>query len=179
MKILKRILLFIVALIAIALITALFVSKDMKASREIVINKPKAAVFDYVKYVKNQDNFSKWNKMDPGMKKAYTGTDGTVGFTYAWDSEKSDVGKGEQSITAITEGERLDCDLHFIKPFDSKAKIYLTTATVNDSTTKVTWAFESKMAYPFNLMRLFMDMDKAIGDDFSTGLTNLKAVLEK
>ena len=69
MKILKKILLFIVVIVAIALIAALFISKEMKAEREIVINKPKQQVFDYIKYVKNQDNYSKWNKMDPGMKK--------------------------------------------------------------------------------------------------------------
>ena len=179
MKILKRILLFIVTIVIIALVAALFVNKDMKAEREIVINKPKQQVFDYIKYVKNQDNYSKWNKMDPAMKKSYTGTDGTVGFSYAWDSEKSDVGKGSQTITAIKEGERMDCDLHFLKPFDSKAKIYMATTAINDSTTRVTWAFDSKMQYPFNLMKLFMNMEKAIGDDFSTGLSNLKTVLEK
>ena len=179
MKILKKIFLFILAIIVIALIAALFVNKEMKAEREIVINKPKQEVFDYIKYVKNQDNYSKWNKMDPAMKKSYSGTDGTVGFNYAWDSDKDDVGKGSQTITAIKEGERLDCDLHFLKPFDSKAKIYMTTTAVNDSTTKVIWAFDSKMPYPFNLMKLFMNMEKAVGDDFSTGLSNLKAVLEK
>jgi hypothetical protein len=179
MKILKRILLFIAAIIAIALITALFVKKEIKAEREVVINKSKQEVFDYIKYVKNQDNFSKWNKMDPGMKKSYTGTDGTVGFSYAWDSKKDDVGKGAQTITGIKEGERLDCDLHFIKPYESSAKSYFTTTAINDSTTKVAWGFDSKMPYPFNLMRLFMDMEKAVGDDFSTGLSNLKTVLEK
>jgi hypothetical protein len=179
MKILKRIFLFILAIIVIALIAALFVSKEMNAEREIVINKPKQQVFDYIKYVKNQDNYSKWNKMDPAMKKTYTGTDGTIGFSYAWDSEKGDVGKGSQTITAIKEGERLDCDLHFLKPFESNAKTYFATTAVNDSTTKVTWAFDSKMPYPFNLMKLFMNMEKAVGDDFSTGLTNLKNVLEK
>jgi len=179
MKILKRILIFIVALVAIALIVALFVPKDMKASRDIVINKSNAEVFNYIKFVKNQDNFSKWNKMDPAMQKTYSGIDGTVGFKYAWDSKNNEVGKGEQTITAIKEGERLDCDLHFIKPFESNAKNYFATTAVNDSTTKVTWGFEGKMAYPFNLMRLFMDMEKAVGDDFSTGLSNLKVVLEK
>jgi len=179
MKILKRILLFVVALVLIILITALFVKKDMSASRDIVINKPKTEVFNYIKYVKNQDNFSKWNLMDPAMKKTYSGTDGTVGFTYAWDSNNSDVGKGEQTIAAIKEGERVDADLHFIKPFDSRAKTFMATTAINDSTTKVSWAFEGKMIYPLNIMGLFMNMEKAIGDDFSTGLTNLKAVLEK
>ncbi|MBL0145939.1 MAG: SRPBCC family protein [Chitinophagaceae bacterium] len=178
MKILKRILFFVIAIVAIALITALFVSKDMKAEREIVINKPKAEVFNYIKSLKNQDNYSKWSRMDPNMKKTYTGTDGTVGFVSAWDGNK-DVGKGEQEIKKITEGERVDFELRFIKPWESKANAFMTTTAVNDSTTKVVWGFDSKMAYPMNLMKLFMDMDKAIGDDFATGLTNLKANLEK
>ena len=179
MKILKRIFLFILAIVAIALITALFVSKELKSEREIVINKPKQQVFDYIKLIKNQDNYSKWNRMDPGMKKTYTGNDGSVGFSYAWDSEKDSVGKGSQTITAIKEGERVDCDLHFLKPFDSKAKTYLTTTAINDSTTKVTWGFDSEMPYPFNLMKLFKNMEKMVGDDFGTGLSNLKTVLEK
>jgi Polyketide cyclase / dehydrase and lipid transport len=179
MKFLKRLVLFIVALVVIALITALFVSKDMKAERDVVINKPKAEVFNYIKYLKNQDNFSKWNMMDPAMKKEYAGTDGTIGFSYAWDSENKNLGKGSQTITAIKEGDRVDCDLNFIKPWKSTAKTSMATTAVNDSTTKVTWSFASKMAYPMNLMRLFMDMDKMIGDDFSTGLGNLKKVMEK
>ncbi len=179
MKFLKRFLIVIASIIALILVVALFVSKDMKATREIVINKPKAEVFEYIKYVKNQDNFSKWNKMDPNMKKSYTGTDGTVGFSYAWDSENGDVGKGSQTITTIKDGESMETDLHFIKPWDSHAKATFTTTAIDSTHTKVTWGFDSKMAYPMNIMKLFMDMDKMIGDDFSTGLTNLKAVMEK
>jgi len=35
------------------------------------------------------------------------------------------------------------------------------------------------MKYPMNLMFLFMDFDKMLGDDLQTGLDNLKTVLEK
>jgi hypothetical protein len=35
------------------------------------------------------------------------------------------------------------------------------------------------MPYPMNLMLLCMNMDKMIGKDLETGLTNLKGVLEK
>lgn len=179
MKFLKRLLFIVAALIALLLIVALFVKKEFETEREIVINKPKQIVFDYVKLLKNQNNFSKWASMDPEMKKDFRGTDGTVGFVSAWDSDKKDVGKGEQEITAIKEGERIDYELRFIKPFESKAKAYMTTEAVNDSTTKVKWGFESKMVYPMNLMRLFIDMEKAVGDDFGTGLTNLKTIMEK
>jgi hypothetical protein len=95
MKIIKKILLLLLALIGLALIAALFIRKDMKAEREVLIRQPKQDVFNYIKLLKNQDNFSKWAKMDPAMKKEYRGTDGTVGFVSAWDSENGNVGKGE------------------------------------------------------------------------------------
>lgn len=53
--------------------------------------------------------------MDPNMKKDFRGTDGTVGFVYAWDGNKK-AGKGEQEIKKITEGERVDVEVRFEKP---------------------------------------------------------------
>jgi hypothetical protein len=179
MKILKKVLLIIALIIGIALLAALFVKKDMDAVREVTINKPKQEVFNYVKYLKNQEAYSKWEKMDPAMKKEYRGTDGTVGFVSAWDSEKGEVGKGEQEIKGIAEGERLDTELRFIEPMESTATSSITTETVSPNATKVKWAFHGKMNYPFNLMGVFMNMEKMIGDDFQTGLNNLKTVLEK
>lgn len=179
MKILKRILFVILAIIGLALITALFVKKDMKAEREVVINKPRSQVYDYVKYLKNQNDYSKWGTMDPAMKKEFKGTDGTVGFVSAWESEKDDVGKGEQEITAIKEGERIDYELRFLEPMESKATAYMITEAVSENQTKVRWGFNGKINYPFNIMYLFMDMEKMVGDDFSEGLNKLKANLEK
>src|SRR5688572_26346634 len=98
MKILKTIGIALAVIIAAFLLVAVFVKKDYAVEREITINKPKQQVFDYIKYLKNQDNYSKWNMMDPGMTKSYRGTDGTVGFVAAWDSQKEDVGAGEQEI---------------------------------------------------------------------------------
>ena len=91
MKTLKKILLVVAIIIAIPLIVALFVKNEYAVERKIVINRPKGEVFNYLKHLKNQDNYSKWVRMDPNMKKDYKGTDGTVGFTSYWDSEKSDV----------------------------------------------------------------------------------------
>lgn len=168
----------ILGIIVFLLLLGLIVSKDMKASREVIINKPVSEVFDYIKYLKNQDNFSKWASMDPNMKKSYTGTDGTVGFVSAWEGNKK-VGQGEQEIKAIKEGSQVDYELRFIKPFRSFAKSTMTTTANDAKSTKVTWGFESKMNYPMNLMKVFMNMEKMIGNDFSTGLNKLKAILEK
>jgi hypothetical protein len=55
-------------------------------SREIIINKPINILFNYLKFIKNQDNFSKWNTIDKDMVKKFTGIDGIVGFIYKWES---------------------------------------------------------------------------------------------
>ncbi|MEO8147471.1 MAG: SRPBCC family protein [Bacteroidia bacterium] len=179
MKIVVKIILVIAALIVILLIIGLFSKSDYAVEREIVINKPKQEVFNYIKFIKNQDNYSKWAMMDPNAKKDYKGTDGNIGFTSAWDSNIKDVGKGEQEIVKISEGERIDLALHFIKPFEGDANAFMTTESVAENQTKVKWGFNSKMPYPMNLMLLFMNMDKMLGNDLQTGLTNLKGILEK
>lgn len=165
-------------IILLFLVVAAFVKKDYAVQREIVINQPKQEVFDYIKMLKNQNNYSVWSKMDPDMKKSYRGTDGTVGFVSAWDSKKEDVGKGEQEIKKISEGKRLDFELRFIKPFEATEQSYMTTESVNESSTKVKWGFDGHMAYPMNIMLLFMDMEAMIGKDLENGLKNLKKELE-
>jgi hypothetical protein len=117
--------------------------------------------------------------MDPNMKKSYRGTDGTVGFVSAWESKIDSVGVGEQEIKKIIEGERVDFELRFIKPFEATEPAFMTTEAVSESQTKVKWGFSGHMDYPMNLMMLFMDFEKMIGDDLQTGLNNLKTVLEK
>ncbi len=179
MNILKIILIIIGLIIAIPLLIAIFVKKSYHIEREVIIDKPKQEVFDYIKLLKNQDNFSKWGTMDPNMKKDYQGVDGMVGFVSSWDSENKNVGKGEQTIKKISEGEKIDYELHFIKPFDGRANAYMATESVSADQTKVKWFFSSEMKYPMNIMLLFMNMEEMIGKDLEIGLNNLKNILEK
>lgn len=179
MRILKKILLFVVAIIALLLIVGLFAKKDYAVEREIVINKPKAEVFAYVKMVKNQDYFSVWNKKDPNIQKEFKGTDGEVGFVYAWKSENKEVGVGEQEIVKIDEGKRVEFKLRFKEPFVAEDDGYFITEELSPTQTKVKWGFTGTMKYPMNLMLLMMDMEKEIGGAMQTGLNDLKAILEK
>lgn len=175
MKVVKRILIVLAIIIAIPFIIALFVDNNYTVERQITINKPKEEVFNYIKYVKNQNKFSVWSNIDPNMKQEFRGTDGTVGFVSAWDSEDSGVGKGEQEIVGIKENERVDFQLRFIKPFESNAPAYMTTEG-NGQQTIVKWGFNGNNKYPFNFMNLFME--SMIGKDLQTGLNNLKNIME-
>jgi hypothetical protein len=179
MKAIKIIGLTLVGIIVLILITGLFVDGNYTVEREVTINKPKHEVFNYVKYLKNQHEYSVWTKIDPAMKTEFRGNDGTVGFISAWDSEDPKAGKGEQKIIKIAEGERIDYELHFIEPFESTDYAYITTAAVNDSVTTVKWGFNGKMKYPMNLMMLTMDMEEMLAPDLQNGLVSLKSILEE
>lgn len=179
MKILRKILTFIGIFIAIVMVATIFVKREYTVEREVVINKPKQQVFDYVKHLKNQDYYSKWATMDPKMKKEYTGTDGTVGFISAWDSENKQLGRGEQEISKITEGERIDFQLRFYEPMASVSPAYMTTDSISATQTKVKWGMSGTMAYPTNVVLMFLDMNEILGRDLTSGLTALKGVLEK
>ncbi len=170
MKTFKKILIVLLAIIAIPLIIALFVKKEFTSEREIIIDRPVSQVYDYVKYVQNQDNFGKWQLSDPEAKLVSEGTDGTVGFTYRWDGDK--VGKGSQTITGLVEDEKVETELDF--GFGEPARSYILTEATGPSQTKVTWGIAGRSPYPLNLMGLFFD----IGDDFAEGLQNLKTLLE-
>ena len=172
MKILKKILIAIVAFIALILIVALFAPKEFGGKSEIVINKPQQEVYDYIKFLKNQDNYGTWHQMDPNMKKSYKGTDGTVGFTYEWQSEKWMVGTGKQVITHL-DGQKMESDLFFEDhPRPAKSVISVTEKAPNE--TLVKWSVKGETDYPFNIFNLFFDMDK----DFEEGLQNLKNQLD-
>lgn len=166
-------------IIALLLLLALFTKKTYSIEREIVIHRPNQQVFDYIKYLKNQDSFSYWATIDPNMKKTYKGTDGTPGFVAYWDSQVKQAGKGEQEILTIDEGRQVNSEIRFIRPFKGRSDAFMQTHAITDSETNVKWSIASEMKYPMNLMLLFLNMENMIGKDLSIGLTNLKSLMEK
>ncbi|RFZ92637.1 polyketide cyclase [Mucilaginibacter conchicola] len=166
-------------IIVVVVILAIIAPKGYNIQLSIIINKPRQVVFDYVKFLRNQDNYSKWVMMDPNKRMTYTGTDGTVGFNAAWDSDMKQVGKGNQTIEELVDGERIDIRLVFEKPMSGVGDAYIATQSVTEESTSVKWAMASKMPFPMNAMLLFINMDKMLGKDMEESLANLKQVLEK
>ena len=179
MKVLKVILIVIVSIVALVLILALIAKNEIVVARSVTINKPKAEVFNYVKQIKNEVKYNIWPMKDPNLKVSYTGTDGTPGFTSKWDSPMKEVGSGEHEIKKVTEGERVDTEVRFFKPFEGKGDSYMTTESVGADQTKVTWGFYEKMSYPMNVMLMFMNMSEMLGKDMDVSLNNLKKNIEK
>ncbi len=176
MSIVVLILIGLAGIIALLFIIALFMKKDYNTHCEIFIHAPRQKVFDYIKHIKNQDNFNIWVMMDPNMKKEYKGTDGTVGFIYGWNGNKK-AGEGEQEIKAISEGKSIEMEIRFVRPIAGIAHAKMTTESLSDDQTKVTWTSAAPMKYPMNIM-LSMIV-KMLERDMTTSLSKLKNVLEK
>ena len=122
-----------------------------------------------MKYLKNQDTFSVWSTKDPAMKKTFTGTDGRVAAIAGWDSMDENVDVGEQEITKIIEGERIDFEFRFKVPIESTDFTYLSTKAISPNQTKVTRRFNVKMPYPMNFMLPFMNIEQILGKDLQDG----------
>lgn len=168
----------LLAIILLVLVIAAISGKQMTIERSITISAPAQKVFDFVSHIKNHDQFSVWHMMDPQMKKTFRGSDGQVGFVYAWDSANDkNVGAGEQEIVEILPGTRVRFHVRFQRPMKSEAYATMTTTPQTDGTTLVQWTFDGPMKFPMNIMKPIME--NMLGKQLAQGLANLKNVLEK
>ena len=176
MNIIVTILLIVAGIIALLLILGLFMKKEHYVRREIIIHAPRQKVFDYVRFLKNQDSFNKHAMVEPGRKKEFKGTDGTVGYVYAWSGGKS-AGEGEKEIKNIIEGKRIETEIRFTKPMAVSAMVIMETESLPGDQTKVSWSNAGTLKYPINIMIPVMERSVAKGMDES--LSTLKNILEK
>jgi hypothetical protein len=176
MNIIITILLVMAGIIALLLIIALFIKREHYVKSEIIINAPRQKVFDYVKLLKNQDEFNKHAMAAPDRKREFKGTDGTVGYIYAWSGDKN-AGVGEKEIKNIIEGKRIEMEIRFVKPMQATASIIMDTESLSDDQTKVSWSNAGTLKYPLNIM--IPMMEKHVVKDMDSSLSTLKNILEK
>lgn len=167
----------ILGIVGLILLLYLAGPSSYKAERSAVINRPSEEVFEYIRSLKKQDDWSPWGKRDPDMKKEFEGADGEVGAISRWEGNK-EVGSGEQEITKIIPGQRVESELRFLKPWKSVSQAYIQVEPEGAEKASVTWGFEGKSGFPMRIMLLFMNMDKMIGKDFEEGLADLKQIME-
>ena len=176
MSIVITILLVLAGIIALLLLIALLMKKEHYVNREIVINAPRQKVFDYLKLLKNQDEFNKHAMAGPDRKREFKGTDGTVGYIYSWSGNKS-AGEGEKEIMNIVEGKRIETEIRFVKPMAVTASMIMETESLPGDQTKVYLINAGTLQYPLNIMIPMFEKNFAKQMDIS--LSTLKNILEK
>ncbi len=140
------------------------------------MNVPAAVVFPLVNDLHQWRHWSPWEKIDPEMKREYSGEYAGKGATYAWEGNE-EVGKGNMTITESDPPRRIGIDLEFITPFPAKNRVSFAFTPVAKGT-RVTWAMDGENNFVGKLFDLLMDFDTMVGDDYDRGLAKLKELAE-
>jgi hypothetical protein len=169
----------IVLVIIIAVILGLAASRpgSFRVVRSIVVHAPAAKSFSLVNDFHQWGEWSPWEKLDPAMKKTFSGALSGAGSVYEWEGNKK-VGKGRMEILTTVADARIVIKLDFFKPFEAHNTTEF-LLSVEGNATRVTWAMFGPQPFMGKLMSLFLDMDKMIGKDFERGLAQLKAAAER
>jgi len=174
---LKYIGLVLVIAIAALLLYATTRPGTLRIERTATMQAPPEKIFTLVDDFHNWQAWSPWEKLDPAMKKTYSGPSSGEGAIYEWDGN-SKAGKGRMEILHDANPSNVAIQLDFITPFEGH---YITELTVvpSGNATTVTWTMTGPSPYTQKLIGIFLGMDKMVGGDFETGLANLKTLAEK
>lgn len=172
----KKIVLVIVALIAGVLIFAATKPDTFHFERATTIqadaDKVQSLLIDFHEW----QAWSPWERLDPAMKRTYSGPTSGVGAVYSWEGN-SDVGSGRMEIKD-TSASSVDIQLDFLAPMATSNQTRFVLTPTADAT-QVVWSMDGPMPYLSKLMTVFVSMEKLLSKDFETGLANLKAAAEK
>src|SRR5689334_13758627 len=113
MKLLKRVVIALVAIVVIAVLVSFTMPRHPTVSRSIEIAAPVETIFPIVSDLRRFNEWSPWFERDPEAKYTFTGPVDGVGQTLNWTSKKPEVGSGKQTILRIDAPKEVEMLLDF------------------------------------------------------------------
>ncbi|WP_434614116.1 SRPBCC family protein [Arthrobacter sp. A5] len=144
---------------------------SFSVTRNIVIPAAAAEIYPFVYDFHQWTNWSPWEKIDPSMKRTYSGAEAGVGAKYAWTGNRK-AGSGTMEIVDVTAPSSIGIRLEFTKPMKAVNPTKF-TFTPEAGGTRVTWTMTGDNKGVGRVFALFMSMDKMVGGDFDKGLASL------
>lgn len=167
----------IVVLIAAVLGYAAMQPDSFRVERSIVIKAPAEKIFAEINDFHRWEAWSPWEKIDPAVKRSYSGAEQGLGAVYSWEGN-DEIGMGNMQIVESLPPSKLLLDIEFISPFSAKNKVEFTLVENGDATT-VTQSMYGPSPYLSKLVGVFFNMDKMVGEKYEEGLASLKTIAEK
>jgi hypothetical protein len=174
-KIFTRIAVGLLLALAALLIFASTRPDTFRVERSLIIASTPEKIVPLISNFHHWTAWSPYEKLDPAMKRTFSGDSAGVGAVYEWASN-SHAGAGRMEILEAAPS-LIKIKLDFLKPFEghNTAEFLLQP---EGSGTKVTWAVYGPSPLLSKVMGIFFDMDHLIGKDFESGLLSLKSVSE-
>lgn len=172
----KKILLGLVAVIALILIVAAFQPGEFAVKRSLTIAAPAQALFEQVNDHRKFVVWNPWGKIDPNLKNTFSGPTTGVGAVCSWQGNR-DVGAGSSTIIESKPGELVRLRMDWKEPMEGTSTVDFTFTPAGGKTV-MTWHMYGPQNYVGKVMCLFMNMERMVGDQFELGLANVKALVE-
>jgi hypothetical protein len=166
------------AVVVVALAVVIATRPDtFHVERSVDIAAPAERAYSQVADFHQWSTWSPWEKLDPDMKRTYSGAASGTGAQYAWTGNKQ-TGEGRMTILEASAPSRIAIKLEFIKPFAATNQATFTFAQTATGT-KVTWAMDGTNNFMAKAFHMVMNMDKLVGGDFEKGLAAMKTNAER
>jgi hypothetical protein len=173
---LKKIVLGLVAVVAVLAIVIALQSPEYRVTRTTTIAAPAPVVFAQVNDFHNWQSWSPWAKLDPAMTQSFAGAAAGTGAVYSW-AGNAEVGEGRMTVIDSRPHDVIRIRLEFFKPFPSTNAAEFTFRPEGDRTA-VTWSVVGEKTFVTKGIFMFVDVDKELGKYFEQGLVQMKSIAE-
>lgn len=167
----------VLILLVVVILYATTRPDSFRIQRSIRINAAPDKVFPLVNDFHQWEAWSPWEKVDPAIRRTYSGASSGKGAVYAWEGNKN-IGKGRMEIDESLAPSKVLIKIDFFAPMEAHNTVEITLEP-QDGGTLVTHAMYGPSPFMSKLMGLVFNMDKMVGGKFEEGLANLKALAEK
>lgn len=174
---LQTILLTVIVLIAAFLAYAATRPDSFRVQRSATIEAPPERVFALINDLRSMQTWSAWEKMDPAMKRTYSGAASGPGAAYAWAGNRQ-IGEGRMEIVESSPPSKVTLRMDFFKPFPARHTLEFTLQSDGGST-RVTEAFFGPSPFVSKVMGILCNMERMVGGKFDESLAELKAIAER
>lgn len=150
---------------------------SFRYERKILVKASPEKIFAILNDLHQGGKWSPFEKLDPDMKRTFSGPETGVGSVYEWDGN-SKAGAGRMEIVESVPSSKIIMTLDFVKPFEAHNNAEFTLTPKGDET-EVTWAMYGPNPYIGKVMSIVFDCEKMVTTAFEAGLASLKCLAEK
>lgn len=172
----------IITLLVFVLVAALifYVSTrpdSFRIERATVVAAPPERIFPLIEDFRQWEAWSPWEKVDPAVKRSYSGAERGHGAIYTWQGNR-ELGVGRMEIVNATPPALVVIKIDFLAPFEAHNTLRFTLER-EGAATRVTQAMYGPSPFLSKLVGVFCNMEKMVGGKFEEGLASLKALAEQ
>lgn len=173
MKIMKKISIGLLVIIALLLLIGFILPSNIKVERSRTIDAPIEMVYEQVNNLHLWEKWSPWHKIDSNMQITYIKNGIGKSAAYSWTSDHQSVGNGTLTINDAEEFKFINTMMDFGEQGTGTANF---TFKPSDDGVIVTWDMHSNIGNnPF--MRLMgIIMKKSIANAYDRGLNDIDMV---